>query len=247
MDVMRAIETRRSIRRFKTEPVPRQAIEQLLDLATKAPSAKNAQPWSFVVLEGQKKNEVARMLSKGAAELKVQGLPIGSAAQTADVGGFLGQDRPAATWGRVEGRGPDGRHDLGQHAGGWFGGLGAGGPAGRIGRAGCRASPVAPQPLVGSSHHKGGKAGRVGERPPVKGLAADRGSPPPIPTGASGPVWGPGLGGGADAGAPPASSPRGAARSQSRSKTALSSPERSFDRTAKDRSSSRQRAWWLQL
>ena len=85
MDVIGAIEARRSIRRFKADPVPRQTIERLLDLATKAPSAKNAQPWSFIVLEGEKKNAVAGLLADAVVKYEAQGFPTGSAGPTARI------------------------------------------------------------------------------------------------------------------------------------------------------------------
>jgi F420 biosynthesis protein FbiB-like protein len=42
---------RRSIRSFATDPVPRESIARLLEIACQAPSAHNRQPWRFVVLE----------------------------------------------------------------------------------------------------------------------------------------------------------------------------------------------------
>ena len=44
------LRTRRSIRRFKTDPVPDSVIESILATAAFAPSAHNRQPWRFVVL-----------------------------------------------------------------------------------------------------------------------------------------------------------------------------------------------------
>jgi len=43
--------TRRSVRRFTSDPVPDSAIEAILTTATFAPSAHNRQPWRFVVLK----------------------------------------------------------------------------------------------------------------------------------------------------------------------------------------------------
>ncbi|MFO7538528.1 MAG: nitroreductase family protein [Chloroflexota bacterium] len=48
---VRGIVERRSIRRYKPEPVPDELIEQLLTAACWAPSAHNRQPWRFVVME----------------------------------------------------------------------------------------------------------------------------------------------------------------------------------------------------
>ena len=44
------LRTRRSIRRFKPDPVPDSVIENILATATYAPSAHNRQPWRFVVI-----------------------------------------------------------------------------------------------------------------------------------------------------------------------------------------------------
>lgn len=51
MDVKKAIEERRTIRRFKPdEPVPDEAIMELLEAARLAPSGSNLQPWRFIVV-----------------------------------------------------------------------------------------------------------------------------------------------------------------------------------------------------
>jgi coenzyme F420-0:L-glutamate ligase/coenzyme F420-1:gamma-L-glutamate ligase len=50
MDISDLIKTRRAIRRYQDKPIPREQIEQLLDLARWAPSAHNRQPWRFAVL-----------------------------------------------------------------------------------------------------------------------------------------------------------------------------------------------------
>src|SRR5687768_16879814 len=50
IDLHNFLQTRRSIRRFKTDPVPASAIQNILTTATYAPSAHNRQPWRFVVI-----------------------------------------------------------------------------------------------------------------------------------------------------------------------------------------------------
>jgi nitroreductase len=47
-----AIRTRQSIRAFLPTPVPRATIEQILDVASRAPSGTNTQPWKVTVLTG---------------------------------------------------------------------------------------------------------------------------------------------------------------------------------------------------
>ncbi len=55
MDLIEALETRRSIRNFQDRPVERDVIEKLITLATQAPSAMNSQPWAFVVITDKNK------------------------------------------------------------------------------------------------------------------------------------------------------------------------------------------------
>lgn len=51
-DFWRTIFGRRSIRRYRSEPVPHEVLERLLTAAIWAPSAHNRQPWRFVVITG---------------------------------------------------------------------------------------------------------------------------------------------------------------------------------------------------
>ncbi len=48
---MEAIYARRSIRRYRPDPIPRALIESLLDAALWSPSTHNRQPWRFAVVE----------------------------------------------------------------------------------------------------------------------------------------------------------------------------------------------------
>lgn len=50
MDVLKAIETRRSIRKYKPVPVPDGDLKKILEAGRLAPSAGNKQPWGFVVV-----------------------------------------------------------------------------------------------------------------------------------------------------------------------------------------------------
>jgi len=54
--------SRRSIRRYKREPVPADVKEKILEAGRLAPSAANRQPWHFIVCEGAAAKE---KLSKG--------------------------------------------------------------------------------------------------------------------------------------------------------------------------------------
>ncbi len=55
------LKARRSIRRYKPDPVPEEMIAQLLEAGRWAPSASNRQPWTFIVIQDpQVRQEVAR-------------------------------------------------------------------------------------------------------------------------------------------------------------------------------------------
>lgn len=53
MDLMEAIKRRKSIRGYKPDPVSRDVIRDVLEVAGRAPSAMNTQPWEFVVVAGE--------------------------------------------------------------------------------------------------------------------------------------------------------------------------------------------------
>jgi nitroreductase len=50
MDILEVIKTRRSIRRYKPDPISEEEINRILEAGRWAPSADNSQPWSFIVL-----------------------------------------------------------------------------------------------------------------------------------------------------------------------------------------------------
>jgi nitroreductase len=61
LDVIRAIETRRSIGRVKQAPVPRELIERILESGVHAPNHKITEPWRFHVFSGKGRGELARV------------------------------------------------------------------------------------------------------------------------------------------------------------------------------------------
>ncbi len=82
MDVLQAIESRRSIRKFKTDPLPHETIESILDAARLAPSGKNNQPWRFVVVEKDAREQMFSCLQAGLKASIEKGIPTGSAENT---------------------------------------------------------------------------------------------------------------------------------------------------------------------
>lgn len=57
-----AITSRHSVRAFLPTPVPRETVEALLAVASRAPSGTNTQPWKVRVLTGQNKAALSRAI-----------------------------------------------------------------------------------------------------------------------------------------------------------------------------------------
>lgn len=57
-----AITSRRSVRAFLPTPVPRQTIEDILAVASRAPSGVNTQPWKVTVLTGRAKDALSQKI-----------------------------------------------------------------------------------------------------------------------------------------------------------------------------------------
>ena len=62
---MNPITARRSIRKYKNTPVDKSMIKHLIHCASLAPSAKNRQPWKFVVYLGDEKKKLTDAMEKG--------------------------------------------------------------------------------------------------------------------------------------------------------------------------------------
>jgi len=71
MDLLKGIEERRSTRAFLERPVEREKIETLINYATQAPSAINLQPWELIVVSGEEKNRLSRVLVKRMKERNI--------------------------------------------------------------------------------------------------------------------------------------------------------------------------------
>jgi len=67
MDIVEAINQRKSIRAFKSDPVPKETLEEIMELALRAPSWGNTQPWEFVVATGKKLEEIRQGFVEKAA------------------------------------------------------------------------------------------------------------------------------------------------------------------------------------
>ena len=71
MDIIEAIQSRKSIRGYKSDPVPEEVLKEILEVATRAPSSINTQPWRIDVIAG----EVMENIKKGNIEAINSGKP----------------------------------------------------------------------------------------------------------------------------------------------------------------------------
>ena len=62
---------RRSIRGYKTDPVPKSLIKEILALAMRSPSSMNTQPWNFTVVAGK----TLDLIRQGNTERNLAGVP----------------------------------------------------------------------------------------------------------------------------------------------------------------------------
>ncbi len=63
-----SIKNRHSIRAFTDKPISDDDLQTILRAANQAPSAHNQQSWRFVILRGQKKNDLAGFVSSKSAD-----------------------------------------------------------------------------------------------------------------------------------------------------------------------------------
>lgn len=62
MKVLEVIQKRRSIRKYKEDPIPEDTLLRVLEAARLSPSGKNLQPWKFIIV---KDKELKDMLAPG--------------------------------------------------------------------------------------------------------------------------------------------------------------------------------------
>lgn len=70
MELMEAICGRRSVRKFKREPIREEDLKKILDAARWAANAGNSQPWHFLVVRGdQLRDRMAQAVERMAAQI----------------------------------------------------------------------------------------------------------------------------------------------------------------------------------
>lgn len=83
------IQSRRSIRGYKQEPVPKALIEEILALAMRAPSSMNTQPWNFYVISGAPLDRIRA----GNTERNLAGVPHSREFRIGEAFGGVHRDR----------------------------------------------------------------------------------------------------------------------------------------------------------
>ncbi len=88
MDFMEVVRNRRSVRKFWPEEVVWPDIEEILDAAHLAPSAKNLQPWKFIIVRNEKRR---RLLAQASGQEFIGEAPVIVVACATGKGGFIGR------------------------------------------------------------------------------------------------------------------------------------------------------------
>jgi nitroreductase len=65
MSVLKVIQKRRSLRKYKGDRIPEDVLQRVLEAARLAPSGKNYQPWKFIIVQDQ---ELKEKLAQASAE-----------------------------------------------------------------------------------------------------------------------------------------------------------------------------------
>jgi len=93
MDVFEAIRDRRSVRKYKAEPVLDNLVKKLLEAAVWAPSGSNIQPWNFIVIKDRKVLDMVRKISPGYfGDAPLAILVCSDKERAFKLGGELGRD-----------------------------------------------------------------------------------------------------------------------------------------------------------
>jgi nitroreductase len=74
MDFIQLAKSRRSTRSFKSDNVPKELLNQLIEAAQSAPSAGNCQPWHFYII--QDKTVIKRIREESCRQAFIETAPV---------------------------------------------------------------------------------------------------------------------------------------------------------------------------
>lgn len=95
--MIKTIEDRRSIRKFDDREVPREMLEQIITAGLCAPSAKNRQPWKFVIAADKAKDDALSAMERGLEREKREPLLPESVGYIADAENTLNVMRQSSS------------------------------------------------------------------------------------------------------------------------------------------------------
>lgn len=90
--LIKAIQDRYSVRSFKDKPIKKEKLDVLLRAAQLAPSARNTQPWKFVVIQDKKKRDQLTGICKGQKFVSQAPVTIALCANNTDYTMTCGQN-----------------------------------------------------------------------------------------------------------------------------------------------------------
>jgi nitroreductase len=99
MDAIKAILTRRSIRKYTPQEVSEEVVRELVNTGMHAPTARNIQPWHFIVVNDRKmldKLAIAHPFAKMLQQATLAILVCGDK-KLQEAEGYIAQDCSAAT------------------------------------------------------------------------------------------------------------------------------------------------------
>lgn len=78
MEFQDLIFERRSIRGYKPDPVPRELLDEIIEVAAQSPSSMNTQPWNVHVVTGEvldriRRGNTEKMLATGKPDREIRG------------------------------------------------------------------------------------------------------------------------------------------------------------------------------
>ena len=76
MDAIDCILTRRSIRRYRPDPLPEGTLERIIELASWAPSWANSQCVRYIAITGPLKNQLADFIGQGNKAIAISQAPV---------------------------------------------------------------------------------------------------------------------------------------------------------------------------
>ena len=70
MEVLEAIEKRRSVREYKPSSIPQEHLKRILEAARLAPSAGNRQPWRFIIVRNHEQKKLLTKIARNQTFLE---------------------------------------------------------------------------------------------------------------------------------------------------------------------------------